>query len=360
MENNEQEKEVILKNGFFKKFWWSILKIEKYPNMAAEGFGRALAYLAKIVLILAIVLCLGLIYQTYGIVQEGIKYLQNEFPEFSYKDGILSVESEDVTRISSEDSYVGKVIIDTKTDSKEEKDKYVEEVENSGGGLVVLKDKVVVKNRQIAGDIEYKYEEVAKGFNLSEFNKQDVINYANSSQMFNLYLSLFLTLLVYAFVMYFITTLSNAILLSAFGYITTLIARIKMRYVAILNMSMYALTLSVILNSIYIAINTFIAFNMEYFSVMYAGVAAIYLVAAILILKSEFIKKQQELIKIAEEKELLKKEENKEEQDRNKEEGKEQEKDKKQEKKKEEKEKDKERKETKKQEQGGEPEGSNA
>lgn len=354
MENNEQGKEVILKNGFFKKFWWSISKIEKYPNMAAEGFGRALAYLAKIVLILAIVLCLGLIYQTYGIVQEGIKYLQNEFPEFSYKDGILNVDSEDVIRISSEDSYVGKVIIDTKTDSEEEKDKYVEEVESSGGGLVVLKDKVVVKNRQIAGDIEYKYQEVAKGFNLSEFNKQDVINYASSSQMFNLYLSLFLTLLIYAFVMYFITTLSNAILLSAFGYITTLIARIKMRYVAILNMSMYALTLSVILNSIYIAINAFIVFNMEYFSVMYAGVAAIYLVAAILILKSEFIKKQQELIKIAEEKELLKKEENKEEQDKNKEE----EKNEKQEKKKDK--KDKESKENKKQEQGGEPEGSNA
>ena len=343
------------KMGFFKMVGNSITKIEKYPEMAAQGLGKAVSYLAKIIAILAIVLSFGMMYQAHGLMKEGIAYLQNEFPEFSYKDGILNVESEDVIRISSEDSYVGKVIIDTKTDSEEEKDKYVEEVESSGGGLVVLKDKVVVKNRQIAGDIEYKYQEVAKGFNLSEFNKQDVINYASSSQMFNLYLSLFLTLLIYAFVMYFITTLSNAILLSAFGYITTLIARIKMRYVAILNMSMYALTLSVILNSIYIAINAFIVFNMEYFSVMYAGVAAIYLVAAILILKSEFIKKQQELIKIAEEKELLKKEENKEE-DKNKEE--EKEKNEKQEKKKDKKEK--EGKENKKQEQGGEPEGSNA
>lgn len=215
MENN-QENEVILKNGFFKKLWWSIVKIEKYPNMAAEGFGRAISYLAKIVLILAIVLCLGIIYQTYGVVQEGIDYLETSFPEFSYKDGILIVESDEIIRISSEDSFVGEVIIDTKTDNEEEVNKYIAEVENVGEGLVVLKDRVIVKNAQIAGDIRYNYKDIASQFNLNEFNKQDVINYASSSQMISLYISLFLTLLIYAFVMYFLITLSNAVLLSAF------------------------------------------------------------------------------------------------------------------------------------------------
>lgn len=215
-EKNEQGKEVILKNGFFKKLWWSISKIEKYPNMAAEGFGRAISYLAKIVLILAIVFCLGIIYQTHGMVQEGIDYLQTSFPEFSYKDGILDVSSDEVIRISSENSFVGEVIIDTKTDDAEEVNKYIAEVEDVGDGLVILKDKVIVKNSEIAGDIRYNYKDIASQFNLNEFNKQDVINYANSSQMISLYISLFLTLLVYAFVMYFLTTLSNAILLSAF------------------------------------------------------------------------------------------------------------------------------------------------
>lgn len=215
MENN-QENEVILKNGFFKKLWWSIVKNRKYPNMAAEGFGRAISYLAKIVLILAIVLCLGIIYQTYGVVQEGIDYLETSFPEFSYKDGILTVESDEIIRISSEDSFVGEVIIDTKTDNEEEVNKYIAEVENVGEGLVVLKDRVIVKNAQIAGDIRYNYKDIASQFNLNEFNKQDVINYASSSQMISLYISLFLTLLIYAFVMYFLITLSNAVLLSAF------------------------------------------------------------------------------------------------------------------------------------------------
>ena len=46
---------------------------------------------------------------------------------------------------------------------------------------------------------------------------------------------------------------------------------------------------------------------MQYFQVMYVAVATIYLVAAILILKTEFIKKQAELMKIAEAEEIIKK-----------------------------------------------------
>ena len=108
--------------------------------------------------------------------------------------------------------------------------------------------------------------------------------------------------------MYLLTTLSNAVLLSAFGYLTTWLARIKMRYVAMFNMSVYALTLSTVLNILYIAVNIFIRFNMEYFQVMYVAVSAIYLVAAIFLLKTEFIKKQAELMKIAEAQEIVRKE----------------------------------------------------
>ena len=57
----------------------------------------------------------------------------------------------------------------------------------------------------------------------------------------------------------------------------------------------------------YLAVNIFIPFTMQYFQVMYVAVATIYLVAAILILKTEFIKKQAELMKIAEAEEIIKK-----------------------------------------------------
>lgn len=143
---------------------------------------------------------------------------------------------------------------------------------------------------------------------ITEFTKQTVIDYANSTKVINLYVSMFITIFIYSFMMYLVTTLSNAVFLSIFGYFAAWIARIKMRFVAIFNMGIYALTLSTILNILYIAINIFIDFNMEYFQIMYVSVAAIYLVAAIFILKTEFLKKQAELMKIAEAQEIVRRE----------------------------------------------------
>lgn len=342
------------KMGFFKMVGNSITKIEKYPEMAAQGLGKAISYLAKIVAILAIVLSLGMMYQTYNLIKEGVAYLQNEFPEFSYKDGVLDIQSENEIRISAKDSVVGLTIIDTKTEDETQINKYINEITQEGEGILVLKDKVMVKTYSVAGTISYLYKDMLEPVGVTEFVKQDVINYANSNQVINVYISLFITIFVYAFIMYFLTTLSNAIILSLFGFIATWIARIKMRYVAIFNMSAYALTLSTILNMVYIAVNTFIPFTMEYFQVMYVAVAAIYLVAAIFILKDEFIKKQIELMKIAEAEAIVKKQmEEKEQEEKAKKEREERQKKDREEKKKKENKKEEEKN-------GGEPQGSNA
>lgn len=345
MNEEKQTKKI----GFFQKVWNSIVKIEKYADMAAEGLGKAFSYLCKIVAILAIVLCLGTMYQTYQILQEGVQYLQNEFPEFSYKEGKLQVSSEDKLVISEENSYVGKTIIDTKTEDENEINKYINEVEEAGSGLIVLKDKVILKNEAVAGTISYQYNEILGQMGIQEFTKESVISYANSPQVISFYVSIFITIFIYSFMMYLLTTLSNAVFLSLFGYMTTWLARIKMRFVAIFNMSIYALTLSVLLNAIYIGVNIFIDFNIEYFQVMYVSVAAIYLAAAIFILKTEFIKQQAELMKIAEAQKIVRKEmEEKEQQEKEEKEKQERQK------------KDKEKKKEKPKEDGGEPEGSNA
>ena len=346
-DDNKEQMPKDKKDGFFKKLWNSITKIEKYPEMAAQGLGKAFTYICKVVAILAIILCLGMIYQAYQMLQEGISYLQNEFPEFSYKDGILTVNSETPITISAEDSYVGETIIDTSTEDKEIVNQYIEQVEDYGDGIIVLKDRVIVKNGAITGTIEYEYKQMLEQMGINEFQKQDVINYINSPQILNIYVSIFITIFVYSFAMYLLTTLSNAVFLAVFGYLTTWIAKIRMRFVAVFNMAIYSLTLSIILNMMYIAINIFIPFNMEYFQVMYVTVAAIYLIAAIFLLKSEYIKRQVELMKIAEAQKIVRKEQEEENKKREEEKKKRKEKDKKEEKK----EQDK---------QGQEPEGSNA
>ena len=306
------------KRGFFKKLWYSIVNIEKYPEMATEGVGRAISYLFKIVAILAIVLSIWMTYETYETVGKGVDYLQNYFPSFSYEDGNLTVESEEPITISAEQSGVGKIVVDTKTDSEEQINQYLNDIGENESGIVILKNKALLKTPAIAGSISYDYKQTFDNMQFTQFTKQDVINYANGNQIVTLYISMFLTILLYSIIMYFITTLWYVVMISIVGYITSWMLKIKMRYVAIFNMSVYAITLSVLLNTIYLIINMFIPFTISYFQVMYVAVATIYLIAAIFIIKSETIKKQVELMKIEEAQKIVKKEleqENKEEEE---------------------------------------------
>ena len=353
--NQKEDNNNSLKKGFFKKLWYSITNIEKYPDMAAEGVKRAISYMAKIVVLIAIVIGLGSIYQAYNMVKEGINYLENEFPEFSYKDEVLDVKTEEPLTIDEENSVVGKVIIDTKTDDESQINTYINSLEEYGEGVIILKNKAIVKSAAVAGTMNYEYNQILGEMGITEFTKQDVINYANSSQIVNLYVSIFLTIFIYAFVMYFFDTFVNTVLLSIVGLFTQWIAKIKMRYAAIFNMSVYALTLSILLNILYIGINIFVEFNIEYFQVMYVAVAAIYLIAAIFILKTEFVKKQMELMKIAEAQEIVKKELEEQELDEQREKEKQERR-----KKDKEKEENKDGKEEKQDNEGGAAEGSNA
>ena len=208
MENNANNNEEVNKKiGFFKKLWYSITKIEKYPEMAADGFGKAISYVIKLVIILSIVLCIWLVIEAYGVLKDGLNYLQNEFPEFSYKDGILTVESDEPIIIDGENSPVGKVIVDTKTDSQEQINQYENSIGEENGGIIILKDKVLIKNMSVANTIEYKYDQTFKNMNITEFDKQTIIGYCNGIQMYDIFGGIYLLLFAYTFIMYFISTL---------------------------------------------------------------------------------------------------------------------------------------------------------
>ena len=349
----------VFKKGFFKKVWYSITKIEKYGEMATEGVGRALSYLSKLTIILAIALSVWITFETSNNIKQAMQYIQNDFPEFSYKDGSLHVESEEPITIEN-DTINGKIIVDTNTDSEETVNQYTNSINEYGGGIVILKDRVIIANTAMAGSISYDYKEIFDSLQISEFTKDTVIQYSNSGQMATVYISVFITLFIYTYVWYLIKILWYAVVISIFGYLAAWILKIKMRYAPVFNMSIYASTLSVILNLIYIVVNMFTTFTIQYFDVMYSAVAAIYLIAAIFIIKSEFIKKQAELMKIAEVQATVRKEA--EEQKREEKEKEEQKEKERKEEKRKEKQDDKENKKRDEKDNnvGGEPEGSNA
>ena len=318
-ENNKknEDSDVVVKTNTFKKIWYSITGIEKYPMMSAEGFGRALKYFALLVLILVIVFSTGMVYDISGFVNSGKEYFINEFPDLTYNNGVLDVKSEETIYLSDESSIFGNAVITT-TDDENIKNTLINELkEKNESAVIILKDSFIIKNQDMDSYITYTYSELFDEMNISSFTKSDIVNYINSSSILWIYLIIFLIVLLYLFALYFIINIINVIFLSILGYFTTIIARMKMRYVAIFNMAIYATTLSILLNTIYVGVNIFIDFNIEYFQVMYISVASIYLIASIFLFKSEIIKKQFELMKVMEVQEQVKKElEEKEEQEK--------------------------------------------
>ena len=356
IEEKKEEYKELKGMGFFKKVKYSIFNIEKYPEMATEGIGKALSYIAKLVVVLAIVLSIWTLYQTYQMINEGTSYLENEFPDFSYSDGTLTVNSEEAIVIENE--QFGKIIVDTNTDSEETINQYLNQINEYGVGALVLKNRVVLKNITMIGEVSYNYQESLNSMNLTEFNKQDVVNYVQNGEINTLYFSVFVSLFIYSFAMYFINTLWYAIIIGIVGYFTMWILKMRMRFVAVFNMAIYALTLSTILNILYLIVNIIFNFTIEYFSIMYVTVATIYLLAAIFILKTDLIKKQAEVMKIVETQQMVKKE--LEEQEREKKEQEEKEETQKKDKEEETKDKKQEKKENEDNVNHDEPEGSNA
>ena len=100
------------------------------------------------------------------------------------------------------------------------------------------------------------------------------------------------------FVVYFASILVDALVLGALAYIIARIFRMKIKYSASFGMGVHALTLSIILNMIYVIINGFTGWTAKYFQFMYTAISYIYIVTAILMIRADYIKKQAEVEKI--------------------------------------------------------------
>ncbi len=340
---------------FFNKVKYSIGKIEKYPEMATEGTKAAIKYIAGVLILITIITCLGSIYQTYQSLQEVSQYIKDNVPEFTYKEGALSIEGEQPV-------IKDNLIIDTNDKTDEELQEYKNKLKENGYGFIVLKDKMLLVNEGSEDATEYPLSNIAEQINKEEIKKSDLIEYIDGQGMLSTYIGMFFIMFFSVLVGYLADALCVALVLAAVGYIVALLLKVKMRYKAIFNMALYALTLSTLLKTIYVVIRIFTTFTITYFDVMYAAVAFIYLVAAIFLTRIDLIKTQEELTKVKEvQKEVHdeieeQKEKEKEEKDKENKDNKED-----KEKNKKGKESKKEKKEVSKRQKqnGGEPEGSN-
>lgn len=289
------------KNNFFKDVLKSIKDLDKYEDYAIELPKTAFKYLIKLVLLFCIIIC---IFYSYKIV-ENLNNIYNNFiniiPDFLYSEGILEVNSENPIVFEEYKEVIGKVVIDTNsTLDKYDKEKDV--------GILLLKDKLIILSNNSMGQVTYNYEDIARRYGITEFTKGDVIDYVENMNIISLWASVYFVIFIYLFIIYFITIFMDVLLLSVLAYIVSRMSRIRLKFAPSLGIAVHGITLSVILNLIYIIINLFTGFEIKYFGLMYSTISYIYVIVAILMIKTDFIQRQIELIKLAEEQEKVREE----------------------------------------------------
>lgn len=331
--------------NFFDRIITSIKDFEKYAVFAVEKTRIAIAYLALLILIFSIVIAGAFTYKFSVSINKGIDYFKNNISEVAYKDNSLSINSGEEAKFLTPEEILPIIIINTNA-SLEQEEEYKTEIGRYENGVLLLKDRVIYKNEMLSQTLEYSYKDIASVYEISEFDKEDVLTFIANVNNMNLYASFFMVVVIYMFIIYFASTLVDVIMVGVLGFIFSRIVGIKLRFKATFNMGVYALTLPILLNMIYIVVNAVTGLEIKYFGWMYTTISYIYMIVAILMIKTDFLNKQAELMRIIEEQEKVKREieenERRKEEEKKKEpkdeRGKEEEKEKEQQKKKEKKE----------------------
>lgn len=299
--------ENVKKTGFFKKIYLAIKDFEHYGIFAAENSWTAIKYLLKIMIIFGVIVSGMFAYQFYTYFQNAVHYFENNIQEVSFANNQLEVNKGETIEIQNDASAIPYIVIDTDA-TEEELQNYRQKLDSYEAGVMVLKDKVLYKNEILTQSLEYRYEEITKNYPIGEFDKQAVLDFVKNLDMVSLMISMFVVIFIYVYVVYLATAFVDIVMLGVLGFIVGRIAGMKIRFKATFNIGVYALTLPILLNILYIVVNTLTGFTIQNFSWMYTTISYIYVIVAIFMIKSDFIDKQAELMKIIEEQEKVRRE----------------------------------------------------
>ena len=292
---------------FFKKVIISIKDLDKYNLLITEKMRRSIIYLLELMIIFTLIVSGVITYKINNLINEASKYIIDNVPNFTIDKEGLKLDSEESFTLENTENLGIKVILDDKT---EDVNKYKEQIdEYDGYFLLLLKDKMVLTTK--GSETEIVYDNLLSSNEVESINKKDVISIFNDNRtQINsiIYVSIFGST-------YFIYTLSvfiDALVLSLLVIIISKMAKIFLKYSQAIIISISSLTLPIIINLIYTCANLINGFYMENFQIMYVLIAYIYIIAVILIMRSDAIKKRELIKATIDVKELEKKLENRE------------------------------------------------
>ena len=319
-ENEENQKEENLKNEenikpekFYKKFWWSIAKINKYEEMTKEGLKSAIKYFLSLVAILAVVLAIFESYIQIQNVSEVISYLNNELPELKFANNELTSEEQDVVILDDSNFktlFRATMVVNTHLEKQEAIDEYYTLATENNSCIVMLKDRYIAisseynpedKNTEnessesentennetleneenITGVTEYMYSDVSSQYiedENKEYGKQDIINYLTGNSSYINYLVVYFINYILILILTFVFEI---IIISLIALIAGKVLKTDITFKETIINTIYATTLAFTLYVIYMLINYFTKISIPYFDIIDMIIAYVYMLFAI-------------------------------------------------------------------------------
>lgn len=275
------------KIGFFKRVKMAIFNLENYKIFANERFSKAVKYIFSLIAIVTVILGITTTISFKQRFDKIVSYIENDFPDFVYEEEALTVE-ETVTAYDEE--YEAKLIVDTGDVTDEQLEEYKEEADVGYYSLILLKNKAIYT----MGGYEYEmtYSDFFNSLGIESFTKSEIMdNYLNDDGILKITVAVFIYSVIYLFVSNILVIIEDILIIAIFGWICSRIFRASLSFVQNCSLASYSVTLSLIISTIYSVANTFTNFQIKYFSLMYMIIAYIYIIAAIMIIKSEPNKK---------------------------------------------------------------------
>ena len=317
------------KENFFKRAKEAVTNFDKYKDYSNEKLSITIKYILKLVLIVSIIIAIALIIKVELELNKAIKSFRESCPDFKIENNSLVMQEENNNFTISDSSNTLCLIINSEKQSLTE----IEEANNYQSIIAILKDKIILKNSlNIESSVTYK--QLGETYELNNITKQGILSYITSENIAKLFLTLIIIFTIYMFIVYLIQILLDILLLSIIGFLFSRIIGIKFKYKQIFNMSTYAITLSFLLYMIYIVVNLFTGFIVKYFGVAYNTISYIYIITAMMMIKSDLTKEKVMVGKIVQEQKKVR-EDNTEDENKEKEDKEEKQKEKKEKKRKE-------------------------
>lgn len=278
--------------GFFERIKRSIFNVEKYGEFLLEKTRVSIKYFFLLTFIISVILSAVNTYHIAILVNKAFNYIKYEIPNFTYENGILNFESYAEGYDKDNDFYD---IIDTNPEITDEAvESHIKKIKNYKAGIIFLSNEIILnQDGQLS---EYTYEHNV--MEVSQIDKEGLVNLIDTMGIQGVAITYFIAGVLATYLTNLIYYFADILMVCVFGYLVSRIVGIPLNLAKTLSLSIYSMTLSLILSMLYLVVYSFTDFVIEYFAVMYLIVAYIYIIAAILIIKSDLLKQQVELQKI--------------------------------------------------------------